>query len=112
MVKESFLADNPKFVKSSSTTALRFEQQGRKAFVFVSLAEDNPFTHERSWSEPYPLSETGSHSWSFKYRGRQVSLALDQKNQLQVKGLMMRSYNQALVNREPEPVESIFVKQG
>lgn len=111
MVKESYPVDNPKFVKSNGTEALRFEQQGRKAVVFVSLFED-PFKHERAWSESYPLKETGHNTWSFKYRDREVSIALDDKNQLQVKGLMMRSYNQDLIKKDPEPVEAIFIKKG
>jgi len=112
MVKEGFPADNPQFVKSNGTSALRFEQQGPKGVVFVSIAEDNPFTHERSWTGPYPLSESGNNSWSFAYYKREVSIRLDEKNQLQVKGLTMRSYNQALVKKEPEPVEAIFIKKS
>lgn len=111
MVKEGFPADNPKFVKSNGTTAIRFEQQGRKAVAFVSLFED-PIKRERSWSEPYPVKEAGNNSWSFKYRNREVSIALDDKNQLQVKGLMMRSYNQDLIKKDPEPVEAIYIKKG
>ena len=111
MVKEGYPVDNPKFVKSNSTSALKFEQQTRKAVVFVSLFED-PIKHERTWSEPYPVNETGNNSWSFKYRGREVSIALDGKNQLQVKGLSMRSYNQDLIKKDPEAVEAIFIRKS
>jgi len=111
MVKEGYPADNPKFVKSNGTSALRFGQQDRKALVFVSLFED-PIKHERTWSEPYAVKETGKNNWSFKYRDREVSITLDEKNQLQVKGLMMRSYNQDLIKREPEPVETIFIRKS
>ncbi len=111
MVKEGWPADNPKFVKSNGTGALRFEQQDRKAVVFVSLFED-PFKHERTWSQPYPVKETGNNSWSFSYYQREVTIRLDEKNQLQVKGLTMRSYNQDLIKKEPEPVEAIFIKKN
>ena len=111
MVKEGWPATDPKFVRSTSSAAIRFEQQGRRAVVFISLFED-PIKRDRTWSEPYPVSETGNNSWSFSYHQRDVSLRLDEKNQLQVKGLTMRSYNQALIKKEPEPVEAIFIKKG
>ena len=110
MVKESWPADKPKFVKSNGTGALRFEQQDRKAVVFVSLFED-AIKHERAWSEPLLVKETGNNSWSFQFHNRDVSLRLDEKNQLQVSGLSMRSYNQDLVKKDPEPVEAIFIKK-
>ena len=111
MVKESWPADNPKFVKSNGYGALRFEQQDRKAVVFVSTYYD-PIKQEHTWSEPYSIRETSKHSWSFQFHRREVSMKLDEKNQLQVKGLSMRSYNQDLIKKEPEPVEAIFIKKG
>jgi len=112
MVKEGYPADSPKFVKSNGISALKFEQQARRAVVFVSLFEDDPIKHERTWSESYPVNEAGNNSWSFRYRGRDVSIALDGKNQLQVKGLSMRSYNQDLIRKDPEPVEAIFIRKS
>jgi hypothetical protein len=101
----------PRFEKSTSSTSLRFEQQNKRAVVFVSTFYD-PFKKENNWSEPYSLSESAKNNWSFKYRGREVSLKLDENNQLQVRGLSVRSYNQDLVKREPELVEAIFIKKN
>lgn len=110
MVKESWPATNPKFVKSNSFNTLKFEQPDRKAVVFVSNFYD-PIKQEHTWSEPYSVKETGKKSWSFQYREREVSMKLDENHQLQVKGLSVRVYNPELVKREPEPVEAIFIKK-
>ena len=110
MTKDT-LGDSSKFEKSTGYTAIRFEQADRKALIFVSASYD-PIKREFSWSNPYPLKEIGNNSWSFAYYKREVSIRLDEKNQLQVKGLTMRSYNQDLIKKDPEPVEAIFIKQG
>lgn len=109
-VKQGLPGDPPQWVKSTTPSKLKFEQQDRKAVVFVSFFD--PAGKPDSWSEPYPVKETGNNSWSFKYRNREVSFALDDKNQLHVKGLMMRGYNQDLIKKDPEPVEAVYVKKG
>lgn len=110
MTKDT-LSDSPKFEKSTGYTAIRFEQADSKAVIFVSTFYD-PIKREYTWSDPYPLKEIGNNSWSFAYYKREVSIRLDEKNQLQVKGLTMRSYNQDLIKKDPEPVEAIFIKKG
>ncbi|HYV24276.1 MAG TPA: hypothetical protein VE969_03490 [Pyrinomonadaceae bacterium] len=111
MTKDT-LSGTSKFEKSNGYTAIRFEQPaGGKAVIFVSAFYD-PIKREYTWSNPYPLKEIGNNSWSFAYYKREVSIRLDEKNQLQVKGLMMRGYNQDLIKKDPEPVEAIFIKQG
>lgn len=108
--KQGLSGEAPQWEKTTTPSKLRFEQQGRHAVVFVSFYV--PMQQTDSWSEPYPVKEVSNNSWSFKYHGREVSLALDDKNELQVKGLMMRSYNQNLIKKGPEPVEAIFIKKG
>ena len=110
MTKDT-LSGTPKFEKSTGYTAIRFEQADSKAVIFVSKFYD-PIKQEYTWSDPYPLKEIGNNSWSFAYYKREVSIRLDEKNQLQVKGLTMRGYNQDLIKKDPEPVEAIFIKQG
>jgi len=88
-----------------------YAAQIQSAVVFVSSFYD-PIKQEYTWSQSYRLNEAGNNSWSFSYYKREVSIRLDEKNQLQVKGLTMRSYNQALVKKEPEPVEAIFIKKN
>ena len=110
MMKDT-LSRGPRFEKSTGYTAIRFEQPDSKAVVFVSIFYD-PIKQEYTWSEPYPLKEIGNNSWSFAYYKHEVSIRLDEKNQLHVKGLTMRSYNQDLVKKEPEPVEASFIKKN
>ena len=105
------LSDSPKFEKSIGYTAIRFEQANSKALIFVGEFYD-PIKGEYTWSNPYPLKEIGNNSWSFAYHKREVSIRLDENNQLQIKGLTMRGYNQDLIKKDPEPVEAIFIKKG
>ena len=100
----------PRWEQSSGlSTALKFDQQGEKGVVRVSSSYD-PFKKEYTWSEPFSVKESAKNAWTLTYHGRTVSMALDDYNQLQVKGLTMRSYNQDLIKKDPEPVEAIFVK--
>jgi hypothetical protein len=109
-VKNGLPGEELEYEKSSGQNMIKLEQQGKKAVLFRSNFYD-PFKKDTSWSEPYTIKESGKNSWSISYMKRKVSLQLNERNQLLLKGLDMRSYNPQLIKKDPEPVEAIFIKE-
>ena len=109
-VKNDGPNDSKVWEKSNGTALLRFEKMGKKANVFRGNVFD-PVANRFSWSDSFALKSAGKNAWTFKFENRKVSLKMNKEGHLIVNGLFMRSYNQDIIKRNPEPVEMIFVKK-